>query len=440
MKNEATFITDDGKTTTGGALNMPPSIVETKISKPPKKYEGYLYRFTNLKNGMIYLGVHKGFVEDHYWQSSTDKDFVKIFSDSSSELLYEILDYGTYDEMTVKEHKILKMVDAKNNPLYYNKSNGSPRQPFADLEKCKGLVARIENGEFDVGKEPINELTGLERLQVRTEDIGKHQTEIKQKIDDAGGNTDKCRPILLFEGLAEGGSDLIVNGNHTLGGADMSKHAVDVPVARVPKKVHKDYSDEEIKGIGNLLNRREDIVKEYTTNEDAVKWVVGRAAKGVDVNSESNTEWLKEYGHTRQRISTILKKAEQEVEEGKLAQGNLIFVKYDAEPHKSRMENKVEQFRTADTMCFSMSSGLFDWRKIINKLFDNADYNQKTRQYDIVKPNVIIVVHHPSIAWEEDWKRNNQPAQIARINHFLKPLGYNVRFVEMETTMPNGSI
>ena len=53
-------------------LNMQPSIVETKITKAPKNYEGYLYRFTNLKNNMIYLGVHKAFVEDEYWQSSTD--------------------------------------------------------------------------------------------------------------------------------------------------------------------------------------------------------------------------------------------------------------------------------------------------------------------------------------------------------------------------------
>ena len=32
----------------------------------------------------------------------------------------------------------------------------------------------------------------------------------KKKIDDAGGNTDKCNSILLFEGRAEGGGDLIV--------------------------------------------------------------------------------------------------------------------------------------------------------------------------------------------------------------------------------------
>jgi len=420
-------------------LNMPPSIVETKITKAPKNYEGYLYRFTNLKNNMMYLGVHKGFVEDEYWQSSTDKDFTKVFSNSASELLYEILDYGTYDEMTVKEHTVLKKVDAKNNQLYYNKSNGSPRQPVADLEKCKGLLARIENGEFNAGKEPIKDLMDLERLQVRTEDIGKHQTEIKQKIED-GGNTDKCNPVVIYEERGSEGSDVIGDGNHTLMAADKSKGAHEVPVARISKKIHKDYSDEEIRGIGNLLNRREDIVKEYTTNEDAIKWIVGRAAKGVDVYSDSNKEWLIEYGHTRQRISTILKKAEQEVEEGKLAQLNHIFCKYDAEPHKSRMDNKVEQNRTGDTMCFSISSGLFDWRKVINKLFDNTEYNKKTGTYDIVKPNVIIVVHHPSVAFEDDWKMNNQPAQMARINHFLKPLGYNVKLVEMETTMPNGVV
>ena len=38
-----------------------------------------------------------------------------------------------------------------------------------------------------------------------------------------------------------------------------------------------------------------------------------------------------------------------------------------------------------------MSSGLFDWRKVINKLFDNTEYNKKSSKYDIVK---IIVSNH----------------------------------------------
>ena len=59
-------------------------------------YEAYLYRFTNLSNGKMYIGIHKGYVGDGYWHSSKNKEFRKAFSDSSILWKYEVLDFGTY--------------------------------------------------------------------------------------------------------------------------------------------------------------------------------------------------------------------------------------------------------------------------------------------------------------------------------------------------------
>jgi len=48
----------------------------------------------------------------------------------------------------VSEHKILSEADAKNNPMYFNLTNGAPKYKPIDVDKVKELVARIENGEF----------------------------------------------------------------------------------------------------------------------------------------------------------------------------------------------------------------------------------------------------------------------------------------------------
>lgn len=44
--------------------------------------------------------------------------------------------------MTVSEHKVLSEVDAKNNPLYFNKTNGAPKYRPIDIIKVKELVIR----------------------------------------------------------------------------------------------------------------------------------------------------------------------------------------------------------------------------------------------------------------------------------------------------------
>ena len=100
------------------SLEKAPSISEVELGNMPDVYEGYLYRFTVL-NGeykdKVYVGVHKGYVGDGYWHSSTDETFNKIFSATGTKLKFEIIEYGDYAQMTVKE----LLLDLLN----YNKTN-----------------------------------------------------------------------------------------------------------------------------------------------------------------------------------------------------------------------------------------------------------------------------------------------------------------------------
>ena len=105
-------------------MKLPNNVVENNLSDmpPPDKYAGLVYRWTNLVNLGIYEktgeevpiyydGSHgsdkelTAYVGDGYWHSSQNKEFGKVFSDSSSKLRYEILEYFDLQyDMKMKEN------------------------------------------------------------------------------------------------------------------------------------------------------------------------------------------------------------------------------------------------------------------------------------------------------------------------------------------------
>jgi hypothetical protein len=105
-------------------LTNAPAIKEVFIAEPPSHYEAFIYKYTDLETNKKYLGMHEGYLGDGYWNSSESAEFKKIMTDSTSNIKYEILEYGDIDEIKTKEHDILTKVDAKNNDDWYNMNNG----------------------------------------------------------------------------------------------------------------------------------------------------------------------------------------------------------------------------------------------------------------------------------------------------------------------------
>lgn len=416
--------------------NTPPSIKQVDVGEVPEIYEGYLYKFTNLNDGKVYVGIHKGYVGDGYWHSSTDSDFNKIFSDASSNLKFEILKYGDYTEMTVSERKILKDNDAKNNPMFINKTNGSAKFFQPDVDLMKELADKILNREFTVTKESVDDVYELPRLQVRSEEDRAHKNEIQQRIEDAGGNTDKCSPVVIYEGR-QSGQDVIGDGNHTLNAAKDAKHCTELPVIRIPVEVHKDFSNQELKGVSNLLNKKPDIVKRAMSIEDGVKYIVGTYSEGTPHDSNGNKEYLHACGFTKRQIRTILKKAKVEIDKNNLSLANKLWIDYKSKTHKPTLEATVEGFRDSDTISLSYSSAMFKWDNIFNSIFAHTEYNPKTKAHEKTKSNVVITVYHPNPTAEEKWKMEHQPDALRKLKYYLSPLGYNFKINEMPSTMVN---
>lgn len=71
---------------------------------------------------MKYVGFHKGRPDDGYVCSS--KYMIDEYRANPSGFQRKIIAFGTADEMSALETKLLQEVDAANNDQYYNRSNG----------------------------------------------------------------------------------------------------------------------------------------------------------------------------------------------------------------------------------------------------------------------------------------------------------------------------
>ena len=66
-------------------LKTPKSIKETVVKESPREgYEAYLYIYTNLDNGKMYVGIHKGDYNDGYTNSSTNEEFNEALANPNS--------------------------------------------------------------------------------------------------------------------------------------------------------------------------------------------------------------------------------------------------------------------------------------------------------------------------------------------------------------------
>lgn len=406
------------------------NIKESNISSPPSIYEAYLYRYINLKNDKTYVGIHKGSVDDSYNHSSSNKEFQEVFSSSDSELKFEVPFFGSYNEMMNREHQILSEVDARNNPLFYNKTNGYPAYKELNLQKCLEMNERIDSDEFYVGKEDIKIHEAMTFIQVRFANIPELQHIVKGKVDDANGNTDECEAVLVWEKRGENGEDKRGDGNHTVFGVASSKHGIDVPVKRVPYEEHCHLSDEEIAAIGRLRNKRSNKVKYSNDAKTGLKHLLDNHVTGEPVNTQSNRDWLKAFGFTTSEIKTMIKKAKSIIDKNALRQNNLLWINYKAAPHSAKLADTVQLFGQNEGMCsIYMSSLKFSVDRIIETLWAATK---------IGKRKIMVVIHHPSPEAETNWKTVAQPNFINLFKTMLKD-NLEVRFHEMTTTMSDGT-
>lgn len=99
--------------------------------------EAFVYRYRELPTGKWYIGYHKGTPYDGYTcSSSIVKPLINAYPDQWER---KILRFGTKEEMYNLERRLLKGLNAIDNPMSYNRHNGNGH---AGQGRTKGTVNR----------------------------------------------------------------------------------------------------------------------------------------------------------------------------------------------------------------------------------------------------------------------------------------------------------
>ena len=99
--------------------------VENCAEANNRGFVAFVYLWSDAKTNRKYIGVHKGSVNDGYVCSSTVMmaEYKQRPADFTREILFE----GSRAECYAKEHELLKEVNARYNPDYYNQTNGGEK-------------------------------------------------------------------------------------------------------------------------------------------------------------------------------------------------------------------------------------------------------------------------------------------------------------------------
>ena len=337
--------------------------IEGPLTPDEEGYVAITYEYVDLDNNIRYIGVH---TEMHkpYWSSTTDKEFKKILINPKSNLKLIIHSWGSFNEMKQLEYEMLTAVDAKNNPMYYNKHNGFPGvKPidFDKVEKLRNEIDWIRDDRHDkeedfkiIGFEclstktyPIEELYSESKLQVRHETIDRENLEkIKSKIRVAMGDTEDAKPPVYltdveFEG--EHYERLLISGNHTiaayyeLGG---SYREAELPIIELGPEIHSQFSEAELYALGNELNSEKATAKPYS-KEDAEKELLRFHQMGQSWNTSRNKVRMIKLGLTTAQVDTVIGWVKQEIINMRKRKGGFNVMDYEG-VHKPIIDNLIE--------------------------------------------------------------------------------------------------
>ena len=119
---------------------LPIAIKQCNIVNPPEVIDSYIYKITHIPTNKFYWGKHKwdGVI---YWHSGKCEELNKLWSTESNSFIYEVVEFGSYENISQRESEILDEVFDTKNPLCWNKQRAINKKK--DLKKDSELVHNI---------------------------------------------------------------------------------------------------------------------------------------------------------------------------------------------------------------------------------------------------------------------------------------------------------
>ena len=369
------------------------------------KYEAYLYRYTHLPSGRMYVGIHKGQIEDSYNHSSTCEEFNQLLIENFDDFKYEVLLTGSYGAMRNEEYIMLSEANAKTNVMYFNKSNGSPASQKFDMKRVLKLAEEIKSmtGEQELASEVVKNVF----IQVRAEDDWTHKQNIQNAIDEEHGNTEKLglKAVLLDEYFEEGDRDYGVDGSAGIGGnhgtraTNESKHGRTIETIRVPLSTWEGLSDAEVEYLGMMLNVQESKIQPKVNQGDDFSKMVQSLYynHNIDPDSPQMILALEKFNITKRQIKSAINKAKKAIENEELSLLGKKHIKWREGANKKKLyEEIIPSYQDGETFVEVITSGSGG---SIQTFMSNFRIAHLEHGYT----KAVCIVYHPTIANNEQW-------------------------------------
>jgi len=412
-------------------MKKPDSIVSVNndVLVGISSYDAFVYEYTNIENGMKYVGSHLGTLGDGYWHSSRNLEFIDLFSGMSPIFEYKILGVGSFDEMKNLEAKIHKDNEVVSNKMYYNLAEaGSAFKVPVRQDLIKDFVfPKVDKGDFNIS-ELWNKSDLLDRgpnskitaLQVRYEDnplIIEIRHLIKQK-----GDTSDCSRILLVE--LENGHYMIIDGNSTLLAVSTIDFATKLRVAIIPKTFmdHYEINLDELRYLGQLMNPESEIIKTPTSTNDLIKTLQSFYVES-DRKIKFNSDYCLNYIYSvlkcsPQKAGSIAKKAKKDYQtKAKLKSGSKVI---DYNPKRNPLNHekvvkRAEELSDDKGRVIVVHGGTGAPKTLSLKIWDAILDNPNALRF-------VAVIHHDSDEVYEKWESDYRDVVRNRVTKTLKSM------------------
>ena len=392
--------------------NNPAGIKKVVKENMPDWANSYVYKLSSKKLNKTYIGYHLENGKE-YFGSSTDTELISLISDSNSDLVFEIVEFGSMEEMKQVEHDMLTEVDARNNPNYWNKTNGIPGVKKFNREAIDKIVKIVKDGggEYLQPKVKVSILSDIPKAQVRQDEYDtSNLSDIIDAINRSGGSTDKAKPPVILEDRTyeqEFFKQLRIGGAHTIESYRRTKYkdVAELQPIVIPLKLHEDIVDEGITLLGDLLNTRSEI-SSPATHQDGTKYLM-KIRQSKRSWSPGVKQDLFDMGLSSNSVKTAFENAQALVDNQEMKDAGYNVKDYTGDDN-TELEKQMEEIRKyqPDHFVWSSASGAVMW----DRIFDRYDKDKEPHH-----KNITWVVYHTSKKRQnKDWPKLK--AKLLRLN------------------------
>jgi len=406
-------------------------IGDVTMYKIPTGKTTYVYGYTEVNTKMAYIGVKSIDTDkkaiEKYNTSSKSVEFQKALA--NGQWKHEILSWGSFKECLHYENNELEKVNARVNPMYYNKWNGQkgikPQNRelrnkivkdinilrnlmFEDVDDWKANPNKYNERLKELTVDCLSEKTSWEelyenkgRIQVREEQLNDGNVyEIKDRIKH---NRDGLQWPVYFGDIVWQGKhsdDMQISGNHTeyshwdLGAPYMYRMAYYI---QIPKEVHGKLTQTDIYEIGSALNTKVAIGKPFS-KEDAFKickehYTVGSTWYDADVDDE----W-RQRGLSSKNIQNVIDTMNEWIDEQTQSGKGLVKINYSTPEGKAILKEEKDKLISANPrrLVMDMAGTSPNSDKVHQKLAEENAKIADSFPIGEFYTSVALLLHHSS--------------------------------------------